>query len=119
MALLKPIDHAGSGHVCAYWRITGWAVDCEAGKVLATLGGYRDEAARREGLKPLFQLKGDWTATDLGLPDLAIVSVAALYAGFRQNPVFVDAKGDAPVRSRGRRVEETRDAGDLTEPQAA
>ncbi len=103
MALLKPIDHHGTGHVCAYWRLARVELDHEAGLVRVTLFGYRDEAARREGLRPLLHARWEFTAAALGLPSLhAPVTTFDLYRAVRAdaaNPLFADALDgpDAPA----------------------
>jgi hypothetical protein len=97
MALLKPLDQGGTGHVCAYWRVTRAEVDHAAGTVTGYLSGYRDESARREGLNPLLVNKRAWTAADLGVPCLHDLTTGDLYQGFLQDPVFQDAATDEPA----------------------
>lgn len=98
MALLKPIDSNGTGHVCEYWRVTHAAVDHTAGTVTAILSGYRDETARREGLNPLLQNRQvfTWTPEDLELAPggLHYLTTADLYRAFQRDPLFQDALGD-------------------------
>lgn len=52
MALGKPIPNGRTGHVNAYWRLTGIAVDAHSGNVQLVLSGYADAAARAAGRQP-------------------------------------------------------------------
>lgn len=94
MALLKTIDSKGSGHACSYWRLILVAVEHPERRVLVVFGGYKDAAARRQGLQPLVSVRATLTAETLGQTDLHLLTSANLYRAMRRHPLFADADDD-------------------------
>ncbi len=95
MALMKGIEVNETGVEAAYWRLTHLQLDRIAGVVEATLHGYRDEAARREGRQPLTRAAFRFPAEAMGEGALALDGI---YDAIRRAPSGRD-DGGRPVPS--------------------
>jgi hypothetical protein len=95
MALMKGIEVNETGVEAAYWRLTHLQLDRVAGILEATLHGYRDEAARRDGRQPLSRAVFRFPAESLGADALALDGI---YDAIRREPSGRDERG-RPVPS--------------------
>jgi len=91
MALIKSIEVNETGVDAGYWRLTHVQVDRIADVVEATLHGYRDEAARRDGRQPLSRAQFRFGGDVFGNADS--LAVDDLYAAIRREPAGRDEAG--------------------------
>lgn len=96
MALMKCIEVNETGVEAGYWRLTHLQLDRVAGVVEATLHGYRDEAARRDGRQPLSRAVFRFPADSVG--GGAALAIDEIYDAIRREPQGRDERG-RPVPS--------------------